>query len=67
MDSFHRALLRQKVGLNSTFCRANRSGSLRGGSVAFKTSQQSSEWIYLYRATDNYGKTLDFMLSKRQP
>lgn len=24
------------------------------------------QWVYLYRAVDNYGKTLDFMLSKRR-
>lgn len=24
------------------------------------------EWVYLYRAVDKYGKTLDFMLSKRR-
>ena len=24
------------------------------------------EWIYLYRAVDKFGKTLDFMLSKRR-
>ncbi|NVO58276.1 IS6 family transposase [Rhodobacteraceae bacterium B1Z28] len=25
-----------------------------------------SEWVYLYRAIDKFGKTLDFMLSKRR-
>lgn len=24
------------------------------------------EWVYLYRAVDKHGKTLDFMLSKRR-
>ena len=24
------------------------------------------EWVYLYRAIDKHGKTLDFMLSKRR-
>jgi len=37
--------------------------SWRGDETYIKVK---SEWVYLYRAVDKFGKTLDFMLSKRR-